>query len=166
MQAIPVGQQLRDMMGLAPTGSGKSCAFLLPMIGFLMRMPPVVGWVAENGPYGLIMAPTRELAQQIDLEFQKLAANTRLRSIVVVGGKSAQEQSAAIRKGVEIVIGTPGRIEDLLDKRDLVLSQCYFVILDEADKMIEMDLEESVNTIIESIPETLQKSSNEEVCQA
>lgn len=67
---------------------------------------------------------------------------------MVVGGKSAQEQISAIRLGVEIVIGTPGRIEDLLDKRDLVLSQCYFVILDEADKMIELDLEESVNTII------------------
>ena len=91
MQAISVGQHMRDLMGLAPTGSGKSCAFLLPMISFLMKMPPVVGDVAENGPYGLIMAPTRELAQQIDLEFQKLTRGTRLRSVVVVGGKSAQE---------------------------------------------------------------------------
>lgn len=62
MQAITVGQNMRDMMGLAPTGSGKSAAFLLPMISFLMNMPPVEGLVAEQGPYGLIMAPTRELA--------------------------------------------------------------------------------------------------------
>jgi ATP-dependent RNA helicase DDX23/PRP28 len=60
---------MRDLMALAPTGSGKSCAFLLPMISLLMNMPPVIGEVAEHGPYGLIMAPTRELAQQIDLEF-------------------------------------------------------------------------------------------------
>ena len=69
MQAIPTGISLRDLLALAPTGSGKSCAFLLPMIGFLMKMPPVAGDIAENGPYSLIMAPTRELAQQIDLEF-------------------------------------------------------------------------------------------------
>lgn len=69
MQAISTGVNMRDLLALAPTGSGKSCAFLLPMIGFLMRMPPVSGEVAEHGPYSLIMAPTRELAQQIDVEF-------------------------------------------------------------------------------------------------
>ena len=152
MQAVSVGQHMRDLIALAPTGSGKSCAFLLPMIGFLMDMPPVTGEVAENGPYGLIMAPTRELAQQIDLEFQKLTRNTRLRSVVVVGGKSTQEQGSQISRGVEIVIGTPGRIEDCLEQRLLVLNQCYFLVLDEADKMIEMDLEESVNNIISAIP--------------
>lgn len=152
---------MRDLLALAPTGSGKSCAFLLPIIGFLMGMPPVSGEVAEHGPYSLIMAPTRELAQQIDVEFQKLTSNTRLRSAVVVGGKSAQEQASLISRGVEIVIGTPGRIEDCLKRRLLVLNQCFFCILDEADKMIEMDLEESVNNIIASIPESLQKSDDE-----
>ena len=63
MQAIPLGFKMRDMLALAPTGSGKSCAFLLPMISFLLKMPPVVDEIAEYGPYGLIMAPTRELAQ-------------------------------------------------------------------------------------------------------
>tara|TARA_B110000285_G_scaffold129697_1_gene145900 strand:- start:534 stop:749 length:216 start_codon:yes stop_codon:yes gene_type:complete len=71
---------MRDIIGLAPTGSGKSAGFLLPIISFLINMPPVAGEVAEKGPYALIMAPTRELAQQIDLEFQKLTKNTRLRS--------------------------------------------------------------------------------------
>ena len=117
-----------------------------------MNLPKIQGELAENGPYALIMAPTRELAQQIELEFKKLTNQTRLRSVVVVGGKSVQEQGSVISRGVEIVIGTPGRIEDCLDKRLLVLNQCYFVILDEADKMIEMDLEESVNNILSSIP--------------
>lgn len=82
--------------------------------------------------------------------------------MVVVGGKSAQEQGTQISRGVEIVIGTPGRIEDCLNQRLLVLNQCFFCVLDEADKMIEMDLEESVNNIIDSVPESLQKSEDHE----
>lgn len=73
MQAIAVGCRFRDMLALAPTGSGKSAAFLLPIISFLLKMPSVSGQVAEDGPYGIIMAPTRELAQQIDVEFKNLA---------------------------------------------------------------------------------------------
>ena len=161
MQAISTGVHMRDLLGLAPTGSGKSCAFLLPIISFLLKMPPVAGQIAEDGPYSLIMAPTRELAQQIELEFQKLTKGTRLRSLVVVGGKSVQEQGAQISRGVEIVIGTPGRIEDMLEQRLLVLNQCFFCVLDEADKMIEMDLEESVTAIISQIPESLMKSDDE-----
>lgn len=84
---------------------------------------------------------------------------------MVVGGKSVQEQGSQIRRGVEIVIGTPGRIEDCLDQRLLVLNQCYYVILDEADKMIEMDLEESVNKIIGTIPQSLAKDENRMVAR-
>ena len=84
---------------------------------------------------------------------------------MVVGGKSVQEQGGQIRRGVEIVIGTPGRIEDCLDQRLLVLNQCFYVILDEADKMIEMDLEESVNKIISCIPRHLAKSTDEKTAR-
>jgi ATP-dependent RNA helicase DDX23/PRP28 len=80
---------------------------------------------------------------------------------VVVGGRSISEQGSKISRGVEIVIGTPGRIEDCLDKRLLVLNQCFFLILDEADKMVEMDLEESVNTILSFIPPSLRKSEDQ-----
>jgi ATP-dependent RNA helicase DDX23/PRP28 len=79
------------MIGLAPTGSGKSAAFLLPLISFLSTMPPIEQDLIEDGPYALIMAPTRELAIQIDKEFQKLTKHTSLRSVVIVGGKSAEE---------------------------------------------------------------------------
>jgi ATP-dependent RNA helicase DDX23/PRP28 len=91
MQGIPIGMAMRDMIGLAPTGSGKSCAFLVPLIAFLLKMPRLTGQLVEDGPYSMIMAPTRELAQQIEKEFQKLAYRTGLRSVVVVGGKSAEE---------------------------------------------------------------------------
>ena len=163
MQALPIGMSMRDMIGLAPTGSGKSAAFLLPLISFLLKQPPIQDNLIQDGPYALVMAPTRELAQQIEKEFVKLTENTHLRSVVIVGGKSAEEQGSIISRGVEVVIGTPGRIEDFLTKRTLVLNQCYFVVLDEADKMIDYNLEDSVNAIINQIPEHLHKGDEEAV---
>ena len=163
MQAIPIGMNMRDMIGLAPTGSGKSAAFLLPLITFLLKQPRIEGSLIQDGPYALIMAPARELAQQIEKEFVKLTEDTRLRSVVIVGGKSAEEQGSIISRGVEVVIGTPGRIEDCLNRRTLVLNQCYFIVLDEADKMIDYNLEDSVNAIIDKIPEHLHKGDNEEL---
>ena len=153
---------MRDMIALAPTGSGKSAAFLIPLIMFLMRQPPIRGQLIQDGPYAMIMAPTRELAQQIDQEFRKLAAYTRLRSVVIVGGKSAEEQSSVISGGVEVIIGTPGRIEDCLSRRTLVLNQCFFVVLDEADKMIDYNFEEAINKIFATIPEEIEKSREED----
>ena len=94
-----------------------------------------------------------------------MTKNTRLRSVVAVGGKSAPEQGTIISRGVEIEIGTPGRIEDLLEHRLLVLNQCFFCVLDESDKMVEMDLEESVNNIFSNIPESLLKSADEGECR-
>ena len=113
---------MRDMIGLAPTGSGKSAAFLLPLITFLLKQPKIEGNLIQDGPYSIIMAPSRELAQQIEKEFVKLTQNTRLRSLVMVGGKSSDEQGSIISRGVEVVIGTPGRIWDCLDRRTLVLN--------------------------------------------
>ena len=91
MQGIPVGMNFRDMIGLAPTGSGKSAAFLIPLINFLMKMPPIKEDLIQDGPYAIIMAPARELANQIEEEFRKLTRDTHLRSICIVGGKSAEE---------------------------------------------------------------------------
>ncbi|CDW80241.1 dead-box atp-dependent rna helicase 21-like [Stylonychia lemnae] len=161
MQGIAIGMNCRDMIGLAPTGSGKSAAFLIPLINFMLKLPPIRDELVQDGPYAIIMAPSRELAIQIETEFRKLANETPLRSQIVVGGKSAEEQGSSISRGVEIIIGTPGRIEDLVKRRYLVLNQCYYVILDEADKMIDLDLEESVNFILESIPSNLQKADKE-----
>jgi len=122
MQAIPIGLNMKDMIGLAPTGSGKSAAFLLPLISFLMKQPPIEGHLVQDGPYAMIMAPARELAIQIESEFEKLTRGTHLRSLVIIGGKIVEEQDSVISRGVEVVIGTPGRIEDCLDRRTLVLN--------------------------------------------
>lgn len=88
----------------------------------MLSQPPIDANLLMDGPYALIMAPTRELAQQIEKEFIKLTQGTRLRSVCLVGGKSADEQGSIISRGVEVVIGTPGRIEDCLKRRTLVLN--------------------------------------------
>lgn len=153
MQAIPVALDKRDLVGIAPTGMGKSCAFLTPMIDFFMHLPKIEGEAISDGPYGLILAPTRELAIQIEAEFLRLSKYTHLRTACLIGGRSANEQSSKISRGCEVIIGTPGRILDCLNKRLLVLNQCFYLILDEADKMIEMDLVNDVTTILSHIEE-------------
>ena len=123
------------------------------MIDFFMNLPKIQGESINDGPYGLILAPTRELAIQIEAEFLKLSKYTHLRTACLIGGRSANEQSSKISRGCEVIIGTPGRILDCLKKRLLVLNQCFYLILDEADKMIEMDLVDDVNNIMSNIEE-------------
>jgi ATP-dependent RNA helicase DDX23/PRP28 len=91
------------------------------------------------------MAPTRELAQQIQEECIKLAKYTSLQTVAVVGGQSIEEQGFILRRGVEIVIGTPGRMVDCIESNYLVLNQCYYVVLDEADRMVDMGFEPQVD---------------------
>ena len=160
-QAIPIGISRRDMIGIAPTGSGKSCAFIVPLIDYLNQQPPLKEHNPEDGPYGVILSPTRELAIQINEEFIKLAKYSRLSSTVVVGGRNAEEQSNVLSRGAELIIGTPGRILECLQKRYTVLNQCFYVILDEADKMIAMDLEAAVAQILDAIPVSNMKSQIE-----
>ena len=94
-----------------------------------------------DGPYAIVMAPTRELSQQIEEETIKLAKFTGYRVASIVGGQSIEEQGVKLRKGCEMVIATPGRLLDCLERRYAVLNQCNYIVLDEADKMIEMGFE-------------------------
>jgi len=165
MQAIPVGNLRRDLIGLAPTGSGKTVAFLLPIIAYLNTLPPINNDTAEDGPYGLIITPTRELANQIHADFVKLTAHTRLRSTVIVGGKSIEEQAFNIRKGIELLVSTPGRLKDALESRYLVLNQCSYVVIDEADRLMEMGFEETLEYILDAIPATNLKSDREDLAE-
>jgi ATP-dependent RNA helicase DDX23/PRP28 len=165
MQTIPIGLERKDLIGLAPTGSGKSAAFLIPLIAYLSSLPPVDVNGTNDGPYAIILAPSRELAVQIYDEFQKFAKYTRLRAASVIGGRSAEEQAMILGVGVEVIIGTPGRIKDALERQYTVLTQCYYVILDEADTMIKEGFEESVNFILDCIPVTNLKSNDEELIE-
>lgn len=103
------------------------------------------GRVGEEGPLAVVMAPTRELAEQIEDIVSQLIQFAGLRSVCGVGGKPIEDQGLALRKGVEILIGTPGRLVDLIESRYLVLNQCNYVVLDEADRMVDMGFEESVS---------------------
>ena len=152
--AIPVGLINRDVIGIAETGSGKTVAFLLPMLVYISRLPPITSATAEAGPYALIMAPTRELAQQISDECNKFGREMAIRNVCIVGGLAIEEQGAKLRDGAEVVIGTPGRLIDCVEKRYLVLDQCNYVVLDEADRMIDMNFEPQIVRVMDAMPST------------
>jgi len=152
MASIPIGLLKRDVIGVAETGSGKTCAFVVPMLAHIMGLPKMTDEVAADGPYALVMAPTRELAQQIEQETLKFAQFLGYRVACVVGGQSIEDQGVQLRKGVEIVVGTPGRIIDVIEKRYTVLNQCNYIVLDEADRMIDMGFEPQVTQVMEAMP--------------
>lgn len=162
-QAIPIGLQNRDIIGVAETGSGKTLAFLIPLLSWIQSLPKIERLEdADQGPYAIIMAPTRELAQQIEEETNKFGTPLGIRTVVVVGGLSREEQGFRLRLGCEIVIATPGRLIDVLENRYLVLNQCTYIVLDEADRMIDMGFEPDVQKILDFMPVTNLKPDTDE----
>lgn len=161
MQAIPIALEQRDLIGIAETGSGKTAAFVLPLLTYVKSLPALDDETSQDGPYALVMAPSRELALQIDEETNKFASFCKSRTVAVVGGRDAEKQAFYLRQGAEIVIGTPGRIKDCLEKAYTVLNQCNYLVLDEADRMIDLGFEEVVNFILDLIPTTNLKSEHE-----
>ncbi|KAJ4268393.1 mRNA splicing protein prp28 [Fusarium torreyae] len=160
--AIPIALQARDLIGVAVTGSGKTAAFLLPLLVYISDLPPLDETNKNDGPYALILAPTRELVQQIETEARKFATPLGFRVVSIVGGHSIEEQVYAMRNGAEIVVATPGRLVDCIDRRLLVLGQCCYVIMDEADRMIDLGFEESVNKILDALPVTNEKPDTDD----
>jgi len=148
-QAIPAALNGADVVATAQTGTGKTLAFLLPIIEKLLK-PCAAG--SKDAIRGLILSPIRELAIQIADAFAKLTANTALRSVVVVGGVSEQTQLNALRRGAQLVIATPGRLEDFLDRRLLKLNAVEVLILDEADRMLDMGFLPAIERILSGLP--------------
>lgn len=162
--AIPIAMQSRDLIGVAVTGSGKTAAFLLPLLVYIAELPRIdeFEWRKSDGPYSIVLAPTRELAQQIEIEARKFTEPLGFNVVSIVGGHSLEEQSFSLRNGAEIIIATPGRLVDCLERRLLVLSQCCYVIMDEADRMIDLGFEEPVNKILDALPVSNEKPDTEE----
>ncbi|KAF7546038.1 hypothetical protein G7046_g9426 [Stylonectria norvegica] len=160
--AIPIAQEARDLIGVAVTGSGKTAAFLLPLLVYISDLPPLTEVNKNDGPYALIIAPTRELVQQIETEAKKFAEPLGFRCVSIVGGHSLGEQSYNLRNGAEIVVATPGRLVDCIERRLLVLSQCCYIIMDEADRMIDLGFEDSVNKILDALPVTNEKPDTDD----
>lgn len=160
-QAIPIAIQNRDLIGVAETGSGKTAAFVLPMLAYIRDLPPMTENNMLDGPYAIVMAPTRELALQIEEETRKFAKPLGFNCVCLVGGHSLAEQSFSLRNGAEIVIATPGRLRDCIERHVVVLNQCHYVVLDEADRMLDMGFETDLNFILESLPSSNAKPDNE-----
>ncbi|QSS64260.1 pre-mRNA-splicing ATP-dependent RNA helicase PRP28, partial [Histoplasma capsulatum] len=162
--AIPIALQNRDLIGVAVTGSGKTAAFLLPLLVYIAELPRLdeFEWRRNDGPYAIILAPTRELAQQIEIEAKKFSVPLGFNVVSIVGGHSLEEQAYSLRNGAEIIIATPGRLVDCIERRMIVLSQCCYVIMDEADRMIDLGFEEPVNKILDALPVTNQKPDTED----
>lgn len=141
-QAIPAGLRGADIRGKAPTGSGKTLAFGLPLLA-------LVGKGERNHPRGLVLAPTRELAEQIRRDLAPLANSVDRRISAVYGGVGYGPQKSALRQGVDVLVATPGRLEDLIQQRSVDLSRIDIVVVDEADRMADMGFLPAVRRILD-----------------
>lgn len=147
-QAIPVIIQGRDILAKAQTGTGKTAAFTLPLLHLLSTY----GHPGGHRPRSLILTPTRELAAQVGESVETYGNGLHIRSTVIVGGVGINPQIKHLRKGVDIVIGTPGRLLDLIGQKVLDLSRIEVLILDEADRMLDMGFIHDIRKIIRMVP--------------
>ncbi len=155
-QSIPAALAGSDLVATAQTGTGKTLAFLLPIVEKLLKASEGKEDRKPNGIRALVLTPTRELAIQIASAFSDLTLHTNLRAAVVVGGMSEQTQLNAIRRGVNLVIATPGRLEDFLSRRLIDLKSVDTLVLDEADRMLDMGFLPAIEKILGVLPSARQ----------
>ena len=155
-QAIPVLLQGRDVMGAAQTGTGKTASFSLPIIQMLLATANTSMSPARHPVRALILAPTRELAVQVADNVKAYAKHTPLRTTVVFGGMDMKPQTESLRGGVEIVIATPGRLLDHIEQKNVSLSQVQMLVMDEADRMLDMGFLPDLQRIINLLPKKRQ----------
>lgn len=152
--SLPIVSKGRDLMSCAQTGSGKTAAFLLPIISQLFKDPPTSSYSGYDRnrkitPQALVLAPTRELACQIHDESKKFSRNTRLRMAILYGGAPMGPQLRELERGCDILVATPGRLVDVIERGRLSLAQIRYLVLDEADRMLDMGFEPQIRRIVE-----------------
>ncbi|PKI36913.1 hypothetical protein CRG98_042693 [Punica granatum] len=147
-QGWPMALKGRDLIGIAETGSGKTLAYLLPALVHVSAQPRLV---QGDGPIVLVLAPTRELAMQIQQEALKFGSHANIRSTCIYGGAPKGPQIRDLKRGVEIVIATPGRLIDMLEAQNTNLQRVTYLVLDEADRMLDMGFEPQIRKIIGQI---------------
>ena len=155
-QAIPAALTGADVVATAQTGTGKTLAFLLPIMERLLERPAALNRGRASRIQALVLSPTRELAIQIADTFTRLAVHTGLRAAIVVGGLSEQTQLNTIRRGAQLVIATPGRLEDFLTRQLINLSSVKVLVLDEADRMLDMGFLPAIEHILSMLPASRQ----------
>ena len=142
-QAIPVALEGKDILGTAQTGTGKTAAFGIPLINFLLKTKK------DNA---LIMTPTRELAAQVMQTMNSLIGRGNIRTALLIGGDSMQKQLKQMRRNPRLIVGTPGRINDHLKRNTLRLNNTTFLVLDESDRMLDMGFTPQINQVLQSVP--------------
>jgi ATP-dependent RNA helicase DeaD len=149
LQAIPFVLEGRDLIGQAQTGTGKTAAFAIPIIDLVDP--------DFNRPQAIILCPTRELAVQVEGEIQKLSKyHKAINSVAIYGGESIDKQIRVLKKGVQIVVGTPGRVQDHMSRGTLKLDNVGIIVLDEADEMLDMGFRDDIEAILQEMPEERQ----------
>ncbi len=146
-KVIPFANEGKDVIGIAQTGTGKTLAFGIPLLGQILKNPT---------KKGLVILPTRELALQVDESLRKISRSFGIKTAVLIGGTGMYPQIKAIRDNPHIIIGTPGRINDHLERRTLNLGNVGVLVLDEADRMLDMGFAEQVKRILQTVPKERQ----------
>jgi len=146
-QAIPSVLMMRDLIGIAQTGTGKTASFVLPMIDILAH-----GRRRALMPRSLILEPTRELAAQVAENFEKYGKNHDLKMALLIGGVQMGDQVKALQDGVDVLIATPGRLMDLFERGKILLTGCNLLVIDEADRMLDMGFIPDIETICSKLP--------------
>jgi ATP-dependent RNA helicase RhlE len=155
-KAIPIVLAGRDVMGAAQTGTGKTAAFTIPLLQKMLRHENASMSPARHPVRALVLTPTRELADQVAANVKNYAKHTQLRSLVVFGGIDIKPQTAELRKGVEVLIATPGRLLDHIEGKSAVLNQVEYVVLDEADRMLDIGFLPDLQRILSFLPKQRQ----------
>ena len=155
-KAIPIVLAGRDVMGAAQTGTGKTAAFTLPLLQKMLRHENASMSPARHPVRALVLAPTRELADQVAENIKKYAKHSNLRSAVVFGGIDMKPQTLQLKAGVEVLIATPGRLLDHIEAKNAVLNQVEYVVLDEADRMLDIGFLPDLQRILSFLPKTRQ----------
>ena len=150
-QAIPSVLMMRDLIGIAQTGTGKTASFVLPMIDILAE-----GRSRARMPRSLILEPTRELAAQVAENFEKYGKYHKLSMALLIGGVSMGDQQKALEKGVDVLIATPGRLMDLFGRGKIMLTDCNLLVIDEADRMLDMGFIPDIEEICTKLPASRQ----------
>ena len=151
-EAIPVVLTGQDVMGAAQTGTGKTAAFSLPLLQRLLKHENASTSPARHPVRALVLLPTRELADQVAQQIKMYAKYTQLRSTVVFGGMDMKPQTAELKKGVEVLVATPGRLLDHIEAKNAVLNQVEYVVLDEADRMLDIGFLPDLQRILSYLP--------------